>query len=80
VRALCREASGTLPSGAIICPYPPGATALTAISANLIETASEGFDPADYPLYPVSVREQGGFIFHRAYRAAPSFDTTFERP
>ena len=77
--ALCREASGTLPSAAIICPYHAWSYSL---KGNLQRTSSkrlpEGFDPADYPLYPVSVREHGGFIFIALTEVAPLFDTTFE--
>lgn len=77
--ALCREISGTLPSGAIICPYHAWSYSL---KGDLQRTSSkrlpEGFDPADYPLYPVSVREQAGFIFIALTGAAPAFDTTFE--
>jgi Rieske 2Fe-2S family protein len=77
--ALCREAGGILPSGAIICPYHAWSYSL---KGDLQRTSSkrlpEGFDPADYPLYRISVREQGGFMFISLTEAAPSFDTTFE--
>jgi Rieske 2Fe-2S family protein len=53
--ALCRETTGILPSGAIICPYHAWSYSL---KGDLQRTSSkrlpDGFDPADYPLYRVS--------------------------
>jgi Rieske 2Fe-2S family protein len=79
--ALCREASGVLRSGAIICPYHAWTYTL---QGELLRTSSkrlpEGFDPADYPLYRINVHERGGFIFVALSDAAPPVETTFDPP
>lgn len=79
--ALCRESSGVLRSGAIVCPYHAWTYSL---QGELLRTSSkahaEGFDLGDYPLYAVNVQERGGFIFVALDDAAPPFDTTFDPP
>ncbi len=62
--ALCLEPRGVLKSPALLCPYHAWAYSL---QGELLRTSSKslpgGFSKADYPLYPVKVREWRGFIF-----------------
>lgn len=62
--ALCLEPRGVLKSPALLCPYHAWAYSL---QGELLRTSSKslprGFSRADYPLYPVKVREWRGFIF-----------------
>jgi len=79
--ALCRESSGTMRSGAIICPYHAWTYNLRG---DLVRTSSKchagGFDLTDYPLYRVGVREWSGFIFVALAPDPPPFDRIFDVP
>jgi Rieske 2Fe-2S family protein len=78
---LCRESAGLLRSAAIICPYHAWAYDL---QGRLLRTSSKrhprGFDEADFPLYPVKVREWRGFIFVSLADAPPPFERLFDLP
>jgi Rieske 2Fe-2S family protein len=78
---LCREASGTLRSSAIVCPYHAWAYDLEGA---LLRTSSkidaQGFDVADYPLYPIQVREWRGFVFVALTDSPPPFERSFDLP
>lgn len=79
--ALCREASGVLASGAIICPYHAWSYDLEGeLKRTSSKQLAEGFDRADYPLYGINVQERAGFIFIALTDAAPSFEATFDPP
>lgn len=78
---LCREAKGKLSSKLLVCPYHRWSYDL---KGNLRRAPSmllpEGFDPTDYPLYDVAVRDWRGFIFVNLMgkHAAP-FEQSFDR-
>lgn len=78
---LCRETSGVLRSGAIICPYHAW---VYSLKGELQRTSSkrlpDGFDPAHYPLYRINVQERSGFIFVALTDSPHSFETTFDPP
>lgn len=61
---LCTEREGRLKSKLIVCPYHQWSFA--ASDGSLIRTSSykepEGFDKADYPLFPVAIAEWRGCI------------------
>lgn len=79
--ALCRELSGSMRSGAIICPYHAWTYNL---QGELLRTSSkrhaQGFDLADYPLYRIAVREWSGFIFIALAADPARFDRMFDVP
>jgi glycine betaine catabolism A len=79
--ALCRESSGTMRSGAIICPYHAWTYSL---QGELLRTSSkhhpDGFSVADFPLYKIHVREWRGFIFVALADNPPPFDRSFDMP
>jgi Rieske 2Fe-2S family protein len=79
--ALCRESSGSIRSGAFICPYHAWTYNL---QGELLRTSSkrhaQGFDPADYPLYKIAVREWSGFIFIALGPDPAPFDRMFDVP
>lgn len=79
--ALCREHEGTLRTGAIVCPYHAW---VYNLQGDLLRTSSKchtsGFDPADFPLYRVSVREWSGFIFVALTDRPPPFERLFDVP
>jgi phenylpropionate dioxygenase-like ring-hydroxylating dioxygenase large terminal subunit len=79
--ALCREAAGTLRSAQIVCPYHAWTYGL---QGDLKRTSSKvlprGFDLADYPLYPVRVKEWNGFVFIALTDDPPPFDRLFDVP
>jgi glycine betaine catabolism A len=78
---LCRETSGVLRSGAIICPYHAW---IYSLKGELQRTSSkrlpDGFDPAHYPLYRINVQERRGFIFVALTDPPHSFEATFDPP
>jgi len=79
--ALCRESEGLLPTGAIICPYHAW---VYNLQGDLLRTSSKahahGFDPDDYPLYKISVKEWNGFIFAALTDRPPPFEKMFDLP
>jgi Rieske 2Fe-2S family protein len=79
--ALCRESEGLLRSGAIVCPYHAW---VYNLQGDLLRTSSKvhasGFDPADYPLYKISVKEWNGFIFVALTDRPPPFEKIFDLP
>jgi glycine betaine catabolism A len=79
--ALCREPAGILRGPAIVCPYHAWTYNL---QGDLLRTSSKahaaGFDPADFPLYKISVREWSGFIFVALTGNPPPFEKTFDLP
>jgi Rieske 2Fe-2S family protein len=79
--ALCRESDGVLRTGAIICPYHAWTYNL---QGKLLRTSSkthaDGFDPADYPLYRISVKEWNGFMFVALTGTPPPFEKIFDLP
>ena len=79
--ALCREPSGHLRSGAIICPYHAWAYNL---QGELLRTSSktqpEGFDKRDYPLYRIRVLEWSGFVFVALAEPTVSLAQSFDLP
>jgi Rieske 2Fe-2S family protein len=79
--ALCREPSGLLRTGAIICPYHAW---VYNLQGDLLRTSSKshasGFDVADFPLYKIGVREWNGFIFVTLTDTPPPFEKAFDLP
>jgi Rieske 2Fe-2S family protein len=79
--ALCREPAGVMRTGAIVCPYHAW---VYDLQGELLRTSSKrpasGFDVADYPLYPVGVREWRGFIFVALTDNPPPFEKIFDLP
>ena len=79
--ALCREPEGLLRSASIVCPYHAWTYNL---QGELLRTSSklhaDGFDPADYPLYKISVKEWSGFIFVALTDTPPPFEKLFDLP
>ena len=61
---LCTEREGQLKSKLIVCPYHQWSYAVA--DGRLVRTTSyaepEGFDKADYPLFPVGIAEWRGCI------------------
>lgn len=78
---LRREASGRLPSAAIVCPYHAWTYSL---QGELLRTSSKtraaGFDKRDFPLYPIRVIEWSGFVFASLSDAAPTLAQSFDQP
>jgi len=77
---LCRETEGRLKSRLITCPYHAWAYSL---AGDLVRVPSkslpEGFDRADYPLYPVALSLWRGFVFvNLAPDARGSAEATFD--
>jgi glycine betaine catabolism A len=79
--ALCRETTGVLRSGSIVCPYHAW---VYNLRGDLLRTSSKvhaaGFKLADFPLYKVSVREWSGFTFVALTENPPPFDKLFDLP
>jgi Rieske 2Fe-2S family protein len=79
--ALCREASGTLRSAQIVCPYHAWTYSL---QGDLKRTSSKllprNFAMADHSLYPVRVKEWNGFVFVALTDDPPPFDQMFDVP
>ncbi len=79
--ALCRETSGVLRTGNIVCPYHAW---VYDLQGGLLRTSSKthasGFDPADYPLYRIHVKEWRGFIFVALTDTPPPFEKSFDLP
>ena len=76
--ALCREASGVMPSGGIVCPYHAWSYSQ---QGDLLRTSSKnqsGFDVGAHPLYSIRVREWRGFIFVALSDAPLPFETLFD--
>ncbi len=78
---LCTEPQGTLRSDAIICPYHAWSYGL---DGSLLRTTSkvvqEGFDPVDYPLYPIGVHEWRGFVYVALTDSPPDFASMWDVP
>src|SRR5262249_52131288 len=78
---LCREDSGTLRSAHIVCPYHAW---VYNLQGDLLRTSSKvhasGFDAADYPLYPIRVKEWNGFVFVALTESPPAFEKMFDTP
>lgn len=77
---LCAEGQGRLKGRLIVCPYHSWSYSL---QGDLIRVPSkvlpDGFDRADHPLYPVSVREWRGFVFvNLAAEPVASLEDTFD--
>jgi Rieske 2Fe-2S family protein len=61
---LCREAEGRLKARLITCPYHAWSYSLRGELVRVpSKSLPEGFDKADYPLYPVAVSIWRGFVF-----------------
>jgi Rieske 2Fe-2S family protein len=79
--ALCRESSGSLRTAAIICPYHAW---VYNLQGDLLRTSSKhhagGFDPADFPLYKISVKEWNGFVFVALTDSPAAFEQVFDLP
>jgi Rieske 2Fe-2S family protein len=79
--ALCREPTGVMRTGAIVCPYHAW---VYNLQGDLLRTSSKsdpsGFDVADFPLYQIGVREWKGFIFIALTDTPPPFEKTFDLP
>jgi Rieske 2Fe-2S family protein len=79
--ALCRNLSGVMRTGAIVCPYHAW---VYNLQGDLLRTSSKsdpsGFDVADFPLYQIGVREWKGFIFVALTDTPPPFEKTFDLP
>jgi len=77
---LCREARGQLRGNRISCPYHNWTYDLTGtlVGVPAVDLGA-GFDTADYPLYPVAVREWGGFVFvHLGGAETPPLETAMD--
>jgi glycine betaine catabolism A len=78
---LCTEPQGTLRSSAIICPYHAWVYGLDGL---LVRTTSkitqDGFDPANYGLYPIHVHEWRGFVYVALTDAPPDFASMWDVP
>lgn len=78
---LCREASGTFPSSAIVCPYHAWRYDLRG---RLLRTTSkllpDDFEPRQHDLYPVAVQEWNGCVFVCFASAPPPFGEGFDQP
>jgi len=79
--AMCTEQSGVLRSAALVCPYHAW---VYNLEGELLRTSSkrhaEGFDPVDYPLYPIRVHEWRGFVFVALAEDPPPFERLFDLP
>ena len=79
--ALCREPSGHLRSGAIVCPYHAW---VYNLQGELLRTSSKtqpaGFDKRDFPLYCVRVVEWSGFVFVALAEPTVSLAQSFDQP
>ena len=79
--ALCRESEGVLRGGSIVCPYHAW---VYNLQGDLLRTSSKshasGFDVADFPLYPIKVREWNGFVFVALTEDPPAFEKMFDVP
>lgn len=61
---LCAAAAGRFRAGRIVCPYHAWAYGLDGSLRQAPGAAeAEGFDPEDYPLYPVALERWGGWVF-----------------
>ncbi|MBA3448420.1 MAG: aromatic ring-hydroxylating dioxygenase subunit alpha [Pseudaminobacter sp.] len=61
---LCRESEGRLKARLITCPYHSWSYSLRGDLVRVpSNTLPEGFDKADYPLYPVRLSVWRGFVF-----------------
>jgi Rieske 2Fe-2S family protein len=79
--ALCRESSGQLRSGAIVCPYHAW---VYSLEGELLRTSSKsrpaGFDMRDFHLYRIRVLEWSGFVFVALCDAVPPLAQSFDQP
>ena len=77
--ALCRESTGAMRSGVIVCPYHAW---VYSLQGDLLRTSSKhippGFDVVDLPLYKVRVHEWSGFVFVALSEEPPPFDQLFD--
>jgi Rieske 2Fe-2S family protein len=78
---LCRETDGRLKARVLTCPYHAWSYSLRG---ELVRVPSkflpEGFDKADYPLYPVALSLWRGFVFVNLSREpVDSATTAFDR-
>lgn len=77
---LCVEEQGRLTGRAIRCPYHQWAYGLDGrLVATTSHAVAPDFDKADYPLYPVAVREWRGCVFACLSDDAPDLEEGFER-
>jgi len=78
--ALCLEESGRLTTRSIRCPYHQWAYGLDGqLLATTSLAATPDFDKADYPLYPVAVREWRGCVFVCLADDPPDLEAGFDR-
>jgi len=77
--ALCSEPRGVLRGGMFVCPYHAWTYGLDGA---LLRTSSKnlpkGFAAADYPLYPVEVKEWRGFIFVSLAEDPPTLEEALD--
>lgn len=77
---LCRESEGRLKARLLTCPYHAWSYSLRGDLVRVpSKTLPDGFDKADYPLYPVALSVWRGFVFINLAEdatgsAADSFD------
>jgi Rieske 2Fe-2S family protein len=78
---LCTEAHGTLRSNALVCPYHAW---VYSLDGSLVRTSSkitqQGFELANYSLYPVRVNEWRGFIYVALTDSPPEFASIWDVP
>ena len=79
--ALCREPEGRFPAAGIICPYHSWTYDLCgALLRTTSKYPADDFEPSNYPLYPVAVREWNGFIYLCLAADPPPFGEPFDQP
>lgn len=78
---LCAQEAGTLRGNAITCAYHGWSYGLDgALRRTTSLSVAAGFDPRDYPLYQVNVREWRGFVFVSLAAQPPPFAAGFDVP
>jgi Rieske 2Fe-2S family protein len=79
--ALCREPSGQLRSGTIVCPYHAWVYNLDgALLRTSSKTQPAGFDRRDFHLYGIRVLEWSGFVFVALSDSVPALAQSFDQP
>jgi glycine betaine catabolism A len=78
---LCTETHGTLRSNAIVCRYHAWVYSLEgSLMRTTSKTIPQGFELADYSLYPVRVHEWRGFIYVALTDSPPEFASMWDVP
>lgn len=78
---LCTQEAGTLRGNGITCPYHAWNYGLDgALRRTTSRSTAKGFDPCEYPLYPVSVQEWRGFVFVSLAAQPPPLADSFDVP